>query len=158
MASASIPVIFQPRHVDGRYYMDGGTVWNTNIASAIQKCYEKVGDYSKISIDIANCDAYEPVFKNASHDALENFMRQRKIHSFHKKTNDILEVKRAYPEVNYRYYFQPSGATNHGLAELDFFNSTTWSDNAMGREDAKNTLERGEGFGFSMLEDYHFNE
>lgn len=55
--------------------MDGGTVWNTNIASAIQKCYEKVGDYSKISLDIANCDAHYPIFANESHHALENYMR-----------------------------------------------------------------------------------
>lgn len=75
MASASIPVVFQPRPVDGNFYMDGGTVWNTNIASAIQKCYEKVGDYSKISLDIANCDAHYPIFANESHHALENYMR-----------------------------------------------------------------------------------
>lgn len=35
MSSASIPAVFQPRYVNGRYHMDGGTVWNTNIASAI---------------------------------------------------------------------------------------------------------------------------
>lgn len=35
MSSASIPAVFQPRPVDGSFYMDGGTVWNTNIASAI---------------------------------------------------------------------------------------------------------------------------
>uniref|UniRef100_A0A7S3RP07 PNPLA domain-containing protein n=1 Tax=Strombidinopsis acuminata TaxID=141414 RepID=A0A7S3RP07_9SPIT len=159
MSSASIPAVFQPRYVDGRYHMDGGTVWNTNIATAIQKCYEKTGDYSKISLDIANCDAHHPVFNNeTSHNALENYMRQRAIHKFHKKTNDILEVKRAYPEVNYRYYFQPSGETNSGLSELDFYNSTTWRVNEMGRRDAKATLEAGENFGFEMLEQYHFNQ
>lgn len=85
-------------------------------------------------------------------------MRHRAIHKFHKKTNDILEVKRAYPKVNYRYYFQPSGPTNSGLSELDFYNSTTWRVNEMGRGDAKTTLEAGEGFGFDVLEQYHSND
>mmetsp|Transcript_34242 Transcript_34242/g.24741 ORF Transcript_34242/g.24741 Transcript_34242/m.24741 type:complete len:106 (+) Transcript_34242:513-830(+) len=105
MASASIPMVFQPRPIDGRLYVDGGTVWNTNIASAILRCYELTEDFSKITIDMANTDAYELDFKEPSHDALENYMRRRAIHKVHKKTNDILEVKKAYPEVNYRYYF-----------------------------------------------------
>jgi len=85
-------------------------------------------------------------------------MRHRDIKHFHKKTNDILEVKKAYPDVNYRYYFQPSGPTMGGLEELDFYNSTTWKVNEMGRNDAKATLEAGEKFGFEMFEQYHSNE
>jgi len=132
-ASASIPMVFQPRHIDGHIYVDGGTVWNTNIASGIDRCYEHTGDYSKITIDIANTDAYYLPQQEASHHALENYMRHRHIHHFHKKTNDILEVKKAYPEVNYRYYFQPGGKRLSGLDELRVTNTTTWRVNEMGR-------------------------
>jgi len=57
------------------------------------RCYELTEDFSKITIDMANTDAYELDFKEPSHDALENYMRRRAIHHVHKKTNDILEVK-----------------------------------------------------------------
>jgi len=51
-------------------------------------------------------------------------------------TNDILEFKRAYPEVNFRYYFAPSGEVVSGMQELNFDNSTTYFMQTMGREDA----------------------
>jgi predicted acylesterase/phospholipase RssA len=35
MSSASIPAIFPPMEWNGSVYMDGGTVWNLNIDSAI---------------------------------------------------------------------------------------------------------------------------
>lgn len=35
MSSGSIPVVFQPRNFNGNLYMDGGTVYNVNIPSAI---------------------------------------------------------------------------------------------------------------------------
>ena len=35
LSSASIPVVFQPRHFRNEYFMDGGTVWNVNADSAI---------------------------------------------------------------------------------------------------------------------------
>jgi len=40
--------------------MDGGTVWNTNLASAIQRCEEIVGDdHSKITLDVIVCQDNE---------------------------------------------------------------------------------------------------
>jgi predicted acylesterase/phospholipase RssA len=36
ISSASIPGVFPPHYYNGNYYMDGGTVLNTNIVSAIQ--------------------------------------------------------------------------------------------------------------------------
>ena len=35
--------------------MDGGTVWDVNVISAIEQCLEVVDDVSKIVIDIAIC-------------------------------------------------------------------------------------------------------
>ena len=35
--------------------MDGGTVWNTNLVSAVDRCLEQVDDESQIIIDIALC-------------------------------------------------------------------------------------------------------
>jgi len=56
-SSASIPAIF-PHQVwsDGVVCMDGGTVWNTNLVSAVERCRELVDDDSKITMDIMVCD------------------------------------------------------------------------------------------------------
>ena len=35
VASSSIPGIFPPHHYNGRYYMDGGTISNLNLNSAV---------------------------------------------------------------------------------------------------------------------------
>ena len=40
ISSASIPGVFPPHEYDGNLYMDGGTVLNTNIVSAIHQCEE----------------------------------------------------------------------------------------------------------------------
>lgn len=38
IASSSIPFIFPHRHYNDYILMDGGTVWNTNLVSAVDKC------------------------------------------------------------------------------------------------------------------------
>jgi len=38
ISSASIPAVFPDQHYKGGILMDGGTVWNTNLVSAVEKC------------------------------------------------------------------------------------------------------------------------
>lgn len=35
LSSGSIPVVFPPQHLNGYVFMDGGTVWNVNLDSAV---------------------------------------------------------------------------------------------------------------------------
>jgi len=46
VASSSIPFAFPHQNINGRIFMDGGTVWNTNVVSAIERCREQVDDDS----------------------------------------------------------------------------------------------------------------
>jgi predicted acylesterase/phospholipase RssA len=60
MSSAAIPFAFPSQHWEfegsNLVAMDGGSVWNINLASAVQRCQEIVGeDESKITIDILDC-------------------------------------------------------------------------------------------------------
>ena len=60
VASSSIPFVFPHQTFDtkpGVVCMDGGTVWNTNLVSSIEKCREQVDDDSQIYLDIAICDS-----------------------------------------------------------------------------------------------------
>lgn len=83
-------------------------------------------------------------------------MRAFQTHRMHKKTNDILEFRRAFPDVNFRYYFEPEeGSLTSGKDELKFDNSTTYPMQEIGRRDAQKMLDLGEGLGFKLLEEYH---
>jgi predicted acylesterase/phospholipase RssA len=56
LSSSAIPFVFpNQKWDDGSVMMDGGTVWNTNIISAIQKCRAHVDDDSQINVDIITC-------------------------------------------------------------------------------------------------------
>jgi len=50
-----MPVIFPPKKYDGHIFIDGGSTWNSNIVTAIDRCREIVDDDSKITIDIVIC-------------------------------------------------------------------------------------------------------
>ena len=53
LSSSAIPFVFPNQHLsNGSIMMDGGTVWNLNLVSAIKRCRELVDDDSKIVIDI----------------------------------------------------------------------------------------------------------
>ena len=53
--------------------------------------------------------------------------------------------ERAFPDVNYRYYFQDKETDPCGVWDLlDFSNSTTWCLQETGREEAKKALLKNE--------------
>jgi len=83
MASGSIPVVFPPRHFQGNYYMDGGTVWNVNISSAIEGCLTMVDDLSKITVDILICSDPDSLSGYDAGNSIDNFLRQRHIGNYY---------------------------------------------------------------------------
>jgi len=58
--------------------MDGGTVYNINIESAIRQCLTKVDDESQIIVDALFCGApTSPPTESEDGNSWENFFRQR---------------------------------------------------------------------------------
>jgi predicted acylesterase/phospholipase RssA len=55
LCSASIPGVFPPQHFKGEYYMDGGTVWNINIVSAIEQCLNNGYAEEDVVLDMYIC-------------------------------------------------------------------------------------------------------
>lgn len=56
--------------------MDGGTVYNTNLVSAVQRCKEVVGDdESKIILDIVVCTANSLDEWTDKKNTLGNYLR-----------------------------------------------------------------------------------
>ena len=84
--------------------MDGGTVWNVNLVSAAERCLEIVDDDSKIIMDIVICHEHTIDTEQDTGNAINNFLRYRQIHGQNKKLNDVVEFKRARPNIQYRYF------------------------------------------------------
>lgn len=73
ISSASLPFIFPHRQIGDYVLMDGGTVWNTNIATAIEKCEEIEPNDSKIIIDIVLCGDHEMHSEMDTGNSINNF-------------------------------------------------------------------------------------
>lgn len=85
--------------------MDGGTVWNNNLVSAVERCHEIVDSDEQITIDIITCSSGRPTAQNASGNSISNWLRYWELSGFYKNLDDIFEFKQAFPNVNYRYLF-----------------------------------------------------
>jgi hypothetical protein len=74
--------------------MDGGTVYNTNLVSAINRCKEIVGeDESKIILDIVVCSSNTLPKYEDKKNALNNYLRFKDAKTYNDDMADILEFK-----------------------------------------------------------------
>jgi hypothetical protein len=106
--------------------MDGGTVWNTNIVSAVNRCRETHGD-ADIIVDIVVCSTKTLPKIGDTGKTLENYLRFKDIKDFYTGMNDIVEVMEAYPTIKFRYCLFPSKPLVSGLDIIKVDNSTvTW--------------------------------
>lgn len=105
MSSSSIPVVFPPQHLKGHILMDGGTVWNDNLDSAVQQCMEIVDDYSDVIVDIAICGYSTPPDTEVEKNAIKDYLMARNIRDYYINSNSLWEQAKAYPGIDIRYYF-----------------------------------------------------
>ncbi len=79
--------------------MDGGTAWNINLVTAIDKCKAKGFTDSQIILDIINCrfDGLNEIEDTGN--SIANYMRYYDINSNFKQLNDIYEFMRARPDI-----------------------------------------------------------
>ena len=126
VTSASIPFVFPLQTwSNGLKVMDGGAVWNTNLVSAVQRCKETVKTESEITLDIIVCDNNSLDKWEDQKNSLGNYLRYNELKGYHDNVADILEFMKAYPDINYRYFVQPSKALPGGLNLLNGDNSTS---------------------------------
>ena len=95
--------------------MDGGTVWNTNLASAVDRCREMVDRDEDIIMDVIICSNSKLQAINATGDTIENFLRSWDVGGYLNDLADVREFRRALPNVSYRYFFQASKPLASGL-------------------------------------------
>ena len=86
--------------------MDGGTVWNINVSSAVKQCLDMGFEQSDIIVDVAICGYTEPTAEQAAGNAVQNWLHAYQVRGAHNGMNAVGEQERAFPDVEYRYYFQ----------------------------------------------------
>jgi predicted acylesterase/phospholipase RssA len=91
ISSASIPAVFPDQQYKGYVLMDGGTTWNTNLVSAVEKCMTLVDDKSKITVDIAICGHAELETVAETGNTISNLMRYWDIRKYYNTMDDVLE-------------------------------------------------------------------
>jgi len=120
VASASIPFVFPHRHIKNWTLMDGGTVWNSNLVSAKERCQEIVGDdLSNIVMDViilGQTTLNESL--TTTGDSISNFLRYRDISSYYNNINDVAEFMDQYPNITYRYLFKSSKPLASGIQSM----------------------------------------
>lgn len=116
--------------------MDGGTVWNTNLESAVERCREIVEKDEDIIMDVIICSNSKLQSINATGDTIENFLRSWDVSGYHTDLGDVREFRRALPNISYRYFFQASKPLASGLQLLDFTPAIIWPMIDIGKEDA----------------------
>ena len=134
--------------------MDGGTVWNTNLISAVDKCMELVGDKSKIIVDIAICAHHSIEPETEVGTTINNFLRFRDIKKYYAGLEDINKYMAAEPDVEFRYLMVPSIPLKSGLAELNFTADALGPMVELGKNDARTVIAKGPGFGFDLLKEW----
>ena len=151
LSSASIPFVFPNQKWGGHVAMDGGTVFNLNMVSAVHRCREIVDDDSMINIDILMCSAGKEAqegweYKNK---AVSNFLRYQDIKSAYESNDDVREFMKAFPKVNFRYYVEPTEPIPGGLDIINVDNTTiTWPLQELGRKDGGASVLMGPGESF----------
>jgi hypothetical protein len=85
--------------------MDGGTVWDVNISSAINQCHEMGATNEEITLDIAVCGTIYPP-ASAHQTTMQNWNTAKSIADSYANTNSIIAEMRAAEGANIRWYFQ----------------------------------------------------
>ncbi|CDW71376.1 patatin-like phospholipase family protein [Stylonychia lemnae] len=156
LASASIPFVFPPTVFQDHTLMDGGTVWNTNLVSAVDKCKSMGFKEEDVIIDTIMMDqpALSTEDKGKSLNSIENFFRKREITSYYYTISDIERFKNALPKVFLRHFITPSIPLASGLGKLSFdWKDTEFMFNA-GLKDAQTYLGKEPGRAFMLMDQW----
>ncbi len=157
VASAAIDGIFPPVLRDGRTLVDGGSIWNTNIFSAVDGCREMGYDDEDIIVDYVLCRGETFNHRETSDfHALKHLLNARDISNFYSSMADVERSKIFYPDVKFRYMVAPSEEISDQFIPLDFSPAHKQKCIDVGVKDGLNAIKLGEGvYGDILMDFYH---
>jgi hypothetical protein len=158
LGSASMPGIFPPRDMSRfglpYYLIDGGSAWNNNMIHGIKECLKKPGitDYSQITLDLItlNPKRLVPDYVDTQ-STISNWMMIRHLKKQVTHLNDIIEFKKAHPQINYRYLVIPDHTVLSPFKELFVNEKQTRELIERGKIDMMKAIALGPGKSWSNL-------
>jgi hypothetical protein len=146
-ASSSIPAAF-PHVTRGEYELiDGGVIWNLDVASAVRRCKEIVDDDKDIIVDMVLCGNHkiDPAVDLDRFTTFQHLMRGIEVSSFYNGMSDYNSSTILFPDVDFRYLIVPSQDISSGLLPLDFSQKQVDKCFEVGKKDAENAVKLGSG-------------
>jgi predicted patatin/cPLA2 family phospholipase len=121
-ASSSMPFAFPHTYMDGHVFVDGGSVWNFDLAGAIERCKEITTNEKDIIVDIVMCNSVHNITEkdNKNYNTIHNYARYQEIRSWYGQLSDYCEIKRGFPDVQFRYVVAPQQDLPSGFLPLGF--------------------------------------
>ena len=112
--------------------MDGGTVWNVNVDSAINQCHDMGATDEEITLDILICGGLgmTPPDEQVA-NSIQNFMTGRDISGYYRNTDSIDSEIREAPGIKIRYFFKERASCP--MSQLNFNGEDTWCLQEAGR-------------------------
>jgi len=152
MASASMPAVFPYVIREGKTLIDGGSVWNTDLVSAVEMCRATGAADNEITVDVVLCSGanIETLPNVENKNTFGHLMRFLAINSYVSSLADVTTVTSAFPGVTLRHFIAPSKALPSGMIPLDFNADAIAEMIATGKADAKNALSMASGELFAL--------
>lgn len=161
IASASMPFAFPHMHIGEKTYVDGGSVWNVDYASGINRCLSEGYKEKNIIVDIILCTGAQSEEKEGEsssskrdYNTIQNYLRMRDIQSYYTSMSDLDEVKRGYKDVNFRYLVVPDAPLPSGYIPLGFKRESITEMIRIGYEDAKKVILDQENSSFDRVDNF----
>ena len=151
-ASSAFPGFFQSVKFQNNTFIDGGVLLNLDIAGAIERCKEKVYRETDIIIDIVMCSG--DVLKDVDvekFNAIQMMRRYFQISDFQKSMVWITHGIANFPGVKFRYIVAPIGPISKEWLPMGFYPAEIRRMIELGKQDAKKTVQLGEGKMFNHL-------
>lgn len=154
--SASIPFVFPSQHLHGVTLNDGGSIYNTNLISAVEKCNSEGYTDDKIILDIVICGHHDPIKQEEkTGTTIQNYFRAWYLQGEKKSLRNIYEFMRARPKIDFRYFVYPSIDIGPLSKEhLNFSGNYTEPMIELGMKDGKSHVEAGKGKHFKLLQEF----
>lgn len=156
VASSALPFAFPHLTKNNTTYIDGGCIWNLEVAGAVRRCREIVDNDEDIIVDIILCsEAHLPNATDFSkYTPLNHYLRAQQIQEWVDTMQDIERSLSLFPDVNFRYVLGPSETLSNSPIPLDFSKDHLDYCFEIGKKDAHKALELGEGVYRDLLLDY----
>ena len=154
LSTTAIPLYFPSINWKHTSYFDGSLLHSADVESAILRCAEQVSNQSDIIIDIITPHNGLPVpFSAQNYKTLKVFVRALEISLWASESFQLYKARKEYPDVHFRYIFQPSELLPGTMNPLSFDHEDMAEDIRIGQKDGEAVLKTGKfGNGAEIIE------